>query len=53
MSTTKGSRHGGKGGGFGVPPELLRGRGGRKLPLSLNPQEMVMRRRMKIRKWER
>jgi hypothetical protein len=27
-----------------------RGGGGRKLPLSLNPREMAMRRRMKMRK---
>jgi hypothetical protein len=50
MSTMKGSRHEGKGGRFGVPPGRLRGHGGRKLPSSLNPREMTMRRRTKKRK---
>jgi hypothetical protein len=49
VSTTKGSRHRGKGGGFRVPPGGLRGRGGRKLPPSLNPQEMAMKGRVKMR----
>jgi hypothetical protein len=39
--TMKGSRYRGKGGGFGVPPGRLRGRMGRKLPLSPNPREMT------------
>jgi hypothetical protein len=49
-ANTKDSGHGGKGGGFGAPPGRLRGHGGRKLPLSLNPWEMVMKRKMKMRK---
>jgi hypothetical protein len=49
MSTMKGSRHEGRGGGFGGLPGRLLVHGGRKLPLSLNPREMEMR-RMKMRK---
>jgi hypothetical protein len=46
----KGSRYRGKGGCFGVPLGRLRGHEGRKLPPILNPREMKMRRRMKMRK---
>jgi hypothetical protein len=49
VAIRKGSRHGGRGGGFGVLPGRWQGRGGRKLPPSLNPQETAMR-RMKMRK---
>jgi hypothetical protein len=49
MLRMRGSGHEGKGGGFGVPSRWPRGRGGRKLPLSLDPWEMVTR-RMKMRK---
>jgi hypothetical protein len=50
MQRMKGNRQGGKGGSFRVSSRRLRGREGRKLPPSLNPQEMMMRRRMKMRK---
>jgi hypothetical protein len=47
MPTMNNSRHGGK---LSVPLGRLRGRWGRKLPLSLNLWEMVMWKRMKMRK---
>jgi hypothetical protein len=50
METMKGSRHRSKGGGLGVLLRRLSGRGESKLSLSPNPQEMTMRRRMKMRK---
>jgi hypothetical protein len=50
VPTMKGDRHRSKGGGLGVPPGQLQGREGRNLPPSLNPQEMMRRRRMKMRK---
>jgi hypothetical protein len=53
MPTTKGSRHGGKGGGFRAPLGRLRGRIERKLPPNPNPQEMMMWRRVKMRKRRR
>jgi hypothetical protein len=50
MPTTKGSMHGGKGGGFGVPlvrpQELRRG----ALPPRLTHWEMTVRRMVKTRK---
>jgi hypothetical protein len=54
LATMKGSRYRGKGGDFGVLPERPRGHtgGGRKYILSLNPQEMTMRRRVEMKKRE-
>jgi hypothetical protein len=53
MTTMNGSRHRGKGGGLRVLPGWPRGCGGRKLSSSLNLWEMVMRRRIKMRKGDR
>jgi hypothetical protein len=50
MPRMRGSRHRGTGGGFRVSSGRPRGSGGRKHPLSPNPREMVMRRRMKTSK---
>jgi hypothetical protein len=49
VPTMKGSRHGSRGGDFGVLPGTCEGAGGRKLPPSPNPREMAMRRRMKMK----
>jgi hypothetical protein len=50
MLRTKVYRHGGKGSSFRLPYGWLRRHKGRKLPLSPDPQEMMMRRRMKMMK---
>jgi hypothetical protein len=49
VPTMKGSRHGSRGGDFGVLPGTCEGARGRKLPPSPNPREMAMRRRMKMK----
>jgi hypothetical protein len=50
VPTTNGCGHGSKGGRLGVPLGRPRGPRGRKLPLSLNLREVVMRKRIKMRK---
>jgi hypothetical protein len=47
MSTMNVYEHGGKRDGTGVPSEWWQGRGGRKLPPSLNAWERTTKRRMK------
>jgi hypothetical protein len=50
VSTVNDYMYKGRGDGSGVPPEWWRGSGGRIHPLSLNPWEVTMKRRMKMRK---
>jgi hypothetical protein len=49
VPTLNGCGYGGKGDELGVPPAQRRGRGGRTLPPSMNPQEVTMKSRMKAR----
>jgi hypothetical protein len=51
MSTANGCGHGGKGDGTGVPLGWRQGHGGSKPPLSPNPQEGMMKWRMKTERW--